>query len=94
MRKVLTEKVLETYIDEITNDTIVGIDWGSGTKCMVIKDHEGNYRALGNSKADFNLSSPRYRKSVIEYVKSALEQKGSTAFVFDSAKELFEWMSK
>jgi len=94
MRKVLTEKVLVTYIDEITNDAIVGIDWGSGAKGTVIKDHEGNYRAIGNSRAGLDLGSTWCRRSVIEYVEYALEQKGSTAFVFDSAKELFEWMSK
>lgn len=95
MRRIVVEQDTTVSLSDIDNRSCVGIEWEGGSKCMVIRTVDG-YCSMNNETLP-NLMNVWYADSVQEYVTRALNQGNNTnskAFVFDSTKELCEWMSK
>lgn len=88
MKKV-TQQTETVSIDNITNDSIVGIDWGAYKSQIVQTDIE-TFTALNNGSTVYTWSKPTKK----EYVETALN-KGERikAYVFDTYKELYKWLS-
>lgn len=76
-------------IEDISNDSIVGIQWLSGIRTMVMKRNKNDY--IGAS--DNNIQCSWSGESVKDYVMKA-KSKGAEAYVFSNVKELFKWMSE
>ena len=91
MKKVVRNVVVESVVDinEITNDSYVGILWKGGGKSVVINFGGGKY--LGISGSSIQWSEAWSKDSKKEYVDSALDQTGSTVYIFDSKGELLTW---
>jgi hypothetical protein len=93
MKKVVRNVVVEDVIDinKITNDSYVGILWKGGGKTSVITLGNSEYIGIsGNIKASSGSWSNDSKK---EYVDSALNQTGSTVYVFDNRTELLDWLN-
>lgn len=88
MKKV-TQQTETISIDNITNDSIVGIDWGA-YKYQVIQLGTETFIALNNGSTVSSWSRPTKK----EYIETALN-KGERirAYVFDTYKELYKWLS-
>jgi len=87
------EEVVSLY--NITNTSIVGIQWESGDKCFIIDTPEG-FCSVSN-RCRPNTWHVWYAKTVQEYIERSLKQGNNTnskAFVFETVLELYEWMSK
>jgi hypothetical protein len=95
MKRVIhvNEDVVSLY--NITDSSIVGIEWERGDRAMIISTKEG-FCALSNRHKP-NLHNVWYADSTQEYIERALRQGNNTkskAFVFETPFELYEWMSK
>jgi len=93
MKKVVRNVVVEDVIDinKITNDSYVGILWKGGRKTLVIT--LGNSEYIGISDNIEASSGSWFRDSKKEYVDSALNQTGSTVYVFGNRTELLDWLN-
>jgi len=93
MKKVVRNVVVESIVDinEITNDSYVGILWKGGGKSIVINYGGGIYEGVSGSVKE--LSSLWSKDSKKEYVDDALNQGGSTAYIFDNKTELLTWIN-
>lgn len=90
MKKVISDANLDIVkIEDISNDDIVGIQWLSGVRTMVIKRKENDY--IGTS--DNDIEDSWSQKSVKDYVMKT-KIRGAEAYIFSSVKELFRWMSE
>ena len=95
MRRIVLEQSEVVSLSEIDNRSCVGIQWEDNSKCMIIRTHEG-YCSMNNKNLP-NIMNVWYADSIQEYVTRALNQGNNTnskAYVFNSTKELCEWMSK
>ena len=92
MKKVINKQNEQVILlEDITDDMIVGVLWESGVKSFLIKDYDGNTVSLElNERTTVcNWSKPSHR----EYVKnSGFDAK--SIFVFDSPKELAQWLAE
>jgi hypothetical protein len=94
MKRIITKSEDTVQLYNITNSSIVGIQWERGDRAMVIGTENG-FCALSNRHN--NLYNVWYAKSAQEYVERALKQGNNTnskAFVFETPQELFKWMSE
>jgi hypothetical protein len=95
MKRIIIEQGKTVSISEVDDNSFVGIEWESGSKCMIINTTEG-YCGMSDEYKP-SLLSVWTTDSIQEYVRRALNQgnnKNSKAFAFNNIKELFEWMSK
>ena len=95
MKRIITKNEETVSLCDVTNSLIVGIQWELGDRAMVISTDQG-FCALSNRHKP-NLLNVWYARSAQEYIEKALRQGNNTrskAFVFDTASELFEWMSE
>ena len=93
MKKVIIEQNEQIIgLKNITDNMLVGIMWKNGTKNFLIKDDSNNTISIGFK----NLTTyDCWHTSTHEaYIKRALRQKKSSAFVFDSPKELAQWLAE
>ena len=93
MKKVIIEQNEKVIgLKNITDDMLVGIMWEDGTKNFLIKDDSNNTKSIGfiNLKTYYCWHTATHET----YVKRALRQKKSSAFVFDSPKELAQWLAE
>ena len=94
MRRIVIEQGPTVSLNEVDNKSIVGIQWESGRKSMIINTHNG-FCSIANDYYP-NICNVWYADSMIDYVKSALSQGNNTnsrAYAFNNTKELCEWMS-
>ena len=82
-------KVTQVELSKIEDNNHIGILWPGGKKIKVIQTNEG---FMGFSLLDEDLRSHWTRKSKNKYVEDALEQRSTKAYIFDSEKELLEWL--
>ena len=88
-----TEKNI-VAIDEITNSSVVGIQWSNDNKSAVIGLKEG-FAGLGNDSPSPNLLNVWIANNKQEYVRRALRQNPYVkAYTFNTTKELFKWFSE
>jgi len=83
----------EKFVDyqSIENNSHVGVLWGAGSKTMVVKGYDEQFRGLGNESS--NLTSAWGAESKQEYARKANDQTGVKVFTFESHKELLTWFS-
>ena len=99
MKRIVSKEQTEvTLLNELSDNSIVGIQWGDN-KSMLVRTVNGyndtEYRSLGNSEPLPKLLNTWYKPTVKEYVERAFEQGSHVeAYEFDSVKELFKWLSK
>lgn len=89
MKKVLVEFVDAISIELIDNQSIVGISFG-GTKTYVLENSGGGF--IGLKLSDQTTFSKWSTSTKKEYVKEALKQMNTEAFVFESQEELLTWL--
>lgn len=82
-------KIAQVELSKIEDNNHIGILWGSGQKSKVIQTDEG---FMGFSLLDEDLRGHWTRKSKNKYVEDVLEQIGTKAYIFDSERELLEWL--
>jgi len=96
MKRIIKEADPEVIaIDNITNTSIVGIKWESGSKIMIVSTPDG-FCGLSNDVRP-NVLSVWHEATVQGYLTRALNQgnnRNSTAYVFDTTSELYKWMSE
>ena len=92
MKKVVSTQTETISIDQITNDSIIGIDWGGDNKrSIVIQVSDRVYTSISNHR--INLTNNWNRSSVMEYIKGAM-QRGVEVYQFDTIKDCLKWMSE
>jgi hypothetical protein len=94
MKRIILKQEESVSLEEISNTSIIGIEWESGSKCMIINTPEG-FCSISNENRP-NILGVWYAKSTKEYVERALNQGNNTnskAFVFETPSQLFKWMS-
>lgn len=95
MKRIILKKEEIVSFDEINDKSIVGIQWESGQKCMII-DTPSGYCSISDDHYP-NICNVWYADSVKEYVERSLNQGNNTnskAYVFFNIKEIYEWMSR
>ncbi len=89
MKEVIKKEPKETiHLYDINNDSIVGIHWTNQEKAFIRYCEEG---FCGAELSVDDVSSSWSKNSVGEYVDSALKD-NARAFVFNTYKELFNWL--
>ena len=78
-------------LEDITDEMIVGVFWKSGLKSFLIKDYNGNTIGLelNTRKTVGHWSKPSHW----EYLKNT-GFGAESIFVFDSPKELAQWLAE
>jgi hypothetical protein len=87
------EEVVSLY--NITDASIVGVQWEDGNKGMITNTSEGFCSISNRYKPD--TLNVWYSGTVQGYIERSLKQGNNTnskAFVFETVSELYEWMSK
>lgn len=95
MKRIIHVDAEVVSLYNITNTSIVGIQWESGDKCFIIDTPEG-FCSVSN-RCRPNTWNVWYAKTVQEYIERSLKQGNNTnskAFVFETVSELYEWLSK
>jgi hypothetical protein len=95
MKRILLKRDEFASLEEINDKSIVGIQWESEQKCMII-DTPGGYCSIADDHYP-NICNVWYADSVKEYVKRSLNQGNNTnskAYLFNNIKEIYEWMSR
>ena len=93
MKKIVESIDFETIteINYIEDNSIVAIKWGDGAASIVAQAKDELFYGLSYNNFDSRCSWGRSSKK--EYVKAALNQKGTEAFEFNSYKELYKWLA-
>ena len=90
MKQVVYETPKVVGLSEITNHSIVGIQWKSGSRVMLIETDAGKFAGVGLSLTTCGKKAIRSKK---EFVEDAMSQGDVTVFVFETPFELLEWMA-
>jgi hypothetical protein len=93
MKKILKSLDFEEVTDVayITDSSIVAIKWFDSAVSIPIQSEHNLFHGVGYNS--LSLLNTWTRSSKKEYVKAALNQKGTEAFEFNSYKELYEWLA-
>jgi len=91
MKKVLFNTPTGVSIESINDDSIIGLIFPSSPKekTWIVENKEGNYFGFGIG--DTSISSKWIKNSIKEYCITA-NQQNAEIFVFDTEKELIEWL--
>ena len=94
MKKVIFEQDEQVIrLEDITDKMIIGILWGDNYKSFLIKNIEN--KTLGFNLNDRSLDGKWTKNTNKEYIKSFLNNEiNSKVFVFDSPKELAQWLAE
>lgn len=94
MKKVIIEQDEQVIrLEDITDKMIIGLLWKDKHKSFLIKNIEN--KTLGFSLDDRSLDNKWTRDTNKEYIKSYLSNEiNSKVFVFDSPKELAQWLAE
>lgn len=95
MKRIIigTEEIVS--LSNISNTSILGIQWEDGSKGMIVYTTEG-FCSISNRNRP-NTWNVWYAGSAQEYIEKCLKQGNNTnskAFVFETVLELYKWMSK
>ena len=91
MKKVIFEQNEQVIrLEDITDDMIVGLLWKSGNKSFLFKDDNNNTIGFElNTRTTLNCWAAKNHK---DYIKKSYNFKD--VFVFDSPKELAQWLAE
>lgn len=94
MKKVIFEQDEQVIrLEDITDKMIIGILWRDKRKSFLIKNTEN--KTLGLSLDNRSLKGKWTKNTNKEYIKSLLRTEiNSKVFVFDSPKELAQWLAE
>lgn len=94
MKKVIFEQDEQVIrLEDITDKMIIGILWRDKRKSFLIKNTEN--KTLGLSLDNRSLKGKWTKNTNKEYIKSLLRiEINSKVFVFDSPKELAQWLAE
>ena len=94
MKKVILEQGEQVIrLEDITDMMIIGILWGDKYKSFLIKNIEN--KTFGFSLDDRSLDGKWTKNTNKEYIKFVLNNEiNSKVFVFDSPKELAQWLAE
>ena len=93
MKKVLVQDASNVIdLSQVTNDSIVGIKWRTKRKNFIVKLKNESFVSIGGS--DLDVANSWSEQSVKQYIKRAFEGQEAEAFVFDTLKELYRWLSE
>ena len=85
------KKVVKDQIEQINDDSIIGIEWPENDRSIIIYD--GDFLSFGNE--DKSIEETWKASSIKEYVEECLEiDMGIKIFQFESVKECLKWMSE
>lgn len=89
MKKVVLKETQEVSIDQITNDSIVGIEWNDGVKAYISKNAKG-FISIGiyDGNVDFNY----FKGSKKEYAVNEIKSYSAKVWLFDTEEEIIEWL--
>ena len=92
MKKIILEpkERQEIYLDDINNMSIVGIEFKSGNKGIVIVDEGMVYLCTNNGE----LIPSTFFDSKYQYLKNLIKNNISNAYTFNTVKECFKWMGE
>ena len=86
MRRVITGVEKQTVLVQSLNDNhIIGVEFGSGYRCMLKKIKKGEYAAFSFTD---NNGEPILHDTIQVYI----ERSNVEAFVFETEKEIGEWL--
>ena len=89
MKKVVFNSNPSTInFEEINNESIVGIQWQSGVRTMIVCSQRG---FMGVSDDDTRYAWEEVSKKA--YIEKARKE-GCSVYVFENYSELFKWMSE
>ena len=95
MRKVVKNASDLIDINEINDHSIIGIQWASGVRCIIIHNRNNKFYGLNNDCYCPSTRSSYEKNTKLEYIENIFEHHdGSSVFVFESTMELLKWFSK
>lgn len=91
MKKVIISKENSSFIDvnSVTNEDIVGMEWRSGHRSLIIELEFNSYVGLSKDTIIDSWSKPSKK----EYILEANRQEAQ-AFVFDNYSDAYKWLSE
>jgi hypothetical protein len=90
MKKVVNEVVERTIsIDDINNESFVGVLWNSRTKSIVITCGNGEYIGINDDTIGLRHAWKKQTKKL--YVETAMKQDALNVYVFEDNSELLNW---
>ena len=91
MRKVVTELNWSelVMIDAISDKSIIGIQWQSGGKSMIVQHKDEKFSGMDVKNLSLMHNGVTYSK--IKYIESALRQ-DADIYEFESYIELYKWI--
>ena len=95
MKRIIIKDEETVALNNISDASIVGVQWQDGSKGMIVSTPEGFCSVTNRCRP--NTWNVWYAKTAREYVERSSKQGNNTnskAFVFDTVTELYEWMSK
>lgn len=94
MKKVIIEQYEQVIrLEQITDDMIVGIEWEVGKKSFLIKNEDDETLSVSLEERDTIGCCPKF--SHFDYVKEVIsDSTAKNVFVFDSPKELAQWLAE
>ena len=89
MKQVVYETPKAVGLSEITNKSIIGIQWKDGARVMLIETGTATFAGVGLSLTIYGKKTVSSKKA---FVEDAIRQESVKAFEFTTPYELFEWM--
>ena len=90
MKQVVYETPKVVGLSEITNKSIIGIQWKDGSRVMLIATDAGKFAGVGLT---FTTRGQKVVRSKKEFVEEVMSKENATVFVFETPFELLEWMA-
>jgi hypothetical protein len=94
MKKLVVLKQKNDVIDlsQITDKSIVGIEWESSSKSFIIQIKSNRYAGTGS--IDLSVNGVWETETKMDYIEKAITQQNADCFVFNTLKELYEWLAE
>jgi hypothetical protein len=77
-------------LNKITDDSIIGIKWGSGEKAWVTQINDKEFISI--YVGDQFLTGCWKRESKRKYIENAMEQSGTEVYCFENKNELLKFL--
>ena len=91
MKKVVLKETQEVSIDQITDETIVGIEGLDGSKIVIVQVGKNKY--CGLEIGDNSLYCKWYSESQKAYVKEfCSNSRQETVYLFETKEEIVNWL--
>lgn len=92
MKEIVSISGNATPIDNVNNNSIVGILFDNVHKTVVLPNHDGTFHSVKGVDREVFPENKWTRPTIREYIENARDNQGAKAYIFDSWAELFTWM--